>query len=37
MVRALQPVNISPNQKLPTVPEMIHLQGERSGFYARLC
>ena len=36
MVRALQPVNISPNQKLPTVPEIVPLQGERSGFYSRL-
>ena len=30
---ALRPANAPPDQKLPTVPKMMPLQGERSGFY----
>ena len=37
MVRALRPVNASPDRKLPTVPEMEPLKRQRSLIYARLC
>ena len=37
MVRALRPVNASPDWKLPTVPEIEPLKRQRSLIYARLC
>ena len=39
-VRPLQPANAPPDQNVAaygTVPEILPLQGERSGFYTCLC
>ena len=37
MVRALRPVNASPDWKLSTVPEMESLKRQKSPIYSRLC